>query len=86
MIILDLAAEVELIWKRTDAFYGKPWIWSMVNNFGGNTNSFGRMDGATTGLAEALKSSTSGKLTGIGLTMEGIGQNPVIGIPLICLL
>jgi len=78
MIILDLAAEVEPIWKRTQAFYGKPWILSMVNNFGGNTNLFGRMDNAASGPAEALKSGLSGKLTGIGLTMEGIEQNPVI--------
>ncbi|RYY17648.1 MAG: alpha-N-acetylglucosaminidase, partial [Chitinophagaceae bacterium] len=78
MIILDLAAEVEPIWKRTQAFYGKPWIWSMVNNFGGNTNLFGRMDNAASGPAEALKSEHSGKMTGIGLTMEGIEQNPVI--------
>lgn len=78
MIILDLAAEVEPIWKRTQAFYGKPWIWSMVNNFGGNTNLFGRMTGAANGPSEALKSENSGKLTGIGLTMEGIEQNPVI--------
>lgn len=78
MIILDLAAEIEPIWKRTNAFDGKPWIWSMLNNFGGNTNLFGRMDDAANGPAEALSSSTSGKLTGIGLTMEGIEQNPVI--------
>ena len=78
MIVLDLAAEVEPIWKRTEAFFGKPWIWSMVNNFGGNTNMFGRMDQAANGPAEALNSSKAGKLTGIGLTMEGIEQNPVI--------
>jgi alpha-N-acetylglucosaminidase len=78
MIILDLAAEVEPIWKRTEAFYGKPWIWSMVNNFGGNTNLFGRLDEAASGPANALNSTSSGKLTGIGLTMEGIEQNPVI--------
>lgn len=78
MVILDLAAEIEPIWKRTDAFYGKPWIWSMLNNFGGNTNLFGRMDGAASGPAEALQSKNSGKLKGIGLTMEGIEQNPVI--------
>ncbi|MFC4209855.1 alpha-N-acetylglucosaminidase [Pedobacter petrophilus] len=78
MIILDLAAEVEPIWKRTEAFYGKPWIWSMVNNFGGNTNIFGRMEEAATGPSKALQSTQSGRLTGIGLTMEGIEQNPVI--------
>jgi alpha-N-acetylglucosaminidase len=83
LLLLDLAAEIEPIWKRTDAFYGKPWIWNMLNNFGGNVNLFGRMDGVASGPALALKDSTaahptSGKLIGIGLTMEAIEQNPVI--------
>lgn len=78
MILLDLAAEIEPVWKRTAAFYGKPWIWNMLNNFGGNVNLFGRMDGVASGPAMALNDSASGRLAGIGLTMEAIEQNPVI--------
>ncbi|MFI5154514.1 MAG: alpha-N-acetylglucosaminidase, partial [Chitinophagales bacterium] len=78
MILLDLAAEIEPVWKRTHAFYGKPWIWNMINNFGGNINLFGRMDGVASGPALALHDSSSGRMSGIGLTMEGIEQNPVI--------
>ncbi|MFL5789705.1 MAG: alpha-N-acetylglucosaminidase [Flavisolibacter sp.] len=78
MMLLDLAAEIEPVWKRTDAFYGKPWIWNMLHNFGGNISLFGRMDGVATGPAEALQSPDAGKLSGIGLTMEGIEQNPVL--------
>ncbi|WP_228098779.1 alpha-N-acetylglucosaminidase [Pedobacter sp. MC2016-24] len=78
MIILDLATEIEPVWKRTKAFYGKPWIWNMLNNFGGNTNLFGRMEAAAQGPAKALKDPASGKMIGIGLTMEGIAQNPVL--------
>src|SRR5215472_1592324 len=78
MILLDLAAEIEPIWKRTEAFYGKPWIWNMINNFGGNINLFGRMDGVASGPALALNDTASKRMMGIGLTMEGIEQNPVI--------
>ncbi|SFE34312.1 alpha-N-acetylglucosaminidase [Chitinophaga sp. CF118] len=78
MILLDLAAEIEPVWKRTDAFYGKPWIWNMLNNFGGNVNLFGRMDGVAAGPALALHDSASRRLAGIGLTMEAIEQNPVM--------
>ena len=109
MLLLDLAAEIEPIWKRTaapgaagsgssegqtlatrrdratfsgktepGAFYGKPWIWNMINNFGDNVNLFGRMDAAATDPAEALADTASGKLQGIGLTMEGIATNPVL--------
>jgi alpha-N-acetylglucosaminidase len=50
----------------------------MVHNFGGNISMFGRMDGVAAGPAEALHDPASGHLMGIGLTMEGIEQNPVL--------
>jgi alpha-N-acetylglucosaminidase len=78
MIILDLATEIEPVWKRTNAFYGKPWIWNMLHNFGGNTNLFGRIETVATELANALNDSNRGNLVGMGLTMEGIEQNPVM--------
>jgi alpha-N-acetylglucosaminidase len=78
MILLDLAAEIEPVWKRTNAFYGKPWIWNMLNNFGGNVNLFGRMEGVAEGPALALNDKNSGRMEGIGLTMEAIEQNPVM--------
>ncbi|MGO4911018.1 alpha-N-acetylglucosaminidase [Leeuwenhoekiella sp. W20_SRS_FM14] len=78
MIILDLATEIEPVWKRTEAFYGKKWIWNMLHNFGGNISMFGRIETVATQPAAALQDSTSGKLKGIGLTMEAIEQNPVL--------
>ena len=78
MILLDLATEIEPVWKRTEGFYGKPWIWNMLHNFGGNTNLFGRMDVVAKAPAEALADAKSGKMKGIGLSMEGIEQNPVL--------
>ena len=78
MIILDLATEIEPVWKRTHAFYGKPWIWNMLHNFGGNLSLFGRIEGVAAGPAEALQSPASGRLRGIGLTPEAIEQNPVL--------
>jgi alpha-N-acetylglucosaminidase len=78
MILLDLATEIEPVWKRTSAFYGKPWIWNMLHNFGGNTNLFGRLETVATEPANALNDKQSGNLVGIGLTMEGIEQNPVM--------
>lgn len=78
MILLDLATEIEPVWKRTEAFYGKPWIWNMLHNFGGNVNLFGRIEGVASGPALALQDKNSGNLKGIGLTMEAIEQNPVL--------
>ncbi len=78
MIVLDLATEIEPVWKRTDAFYGKPWIWNMLNNFGGNTNLFGRIETVANEPANALNDPKNGDMKGIGLTMEAIEQNPVM--------
>ncbi len=78
MILLDLAAEIEPVWKRTSAFYGKPWIWNMLHNFGGNISLFGRIDEVAAAPANALHDPASGQMKGIGLTMEGIEQNPVL--------
>lgn len=78
MIILDLITEYEPVWKRTEAYYGKPWIWNMLHNFGGNISLFGQMENVATQPAAALNDPQSKKLKGIGLTMEAIEQTPVL--------
>jgi alpha-N-acetylglucosaminidase len=78
MIMLDLASEIEPVWKRTESYYGKPWIWNMLHNFGGNISTFGRIEGVASGPAQALHDPNAGKLKGIGLTMEAIEQTPVL--------
>ena len=78
MLILDLWSERYPVWKHTAAYYGKPWIWCMLHNFGQNITMSGNMGNIASGPATALKDSTSGNLSGIGLTMEGIGQSPMV--------
>jgi len=78
MILLDLYSESHPVWNRTNAYYGKPWIWNMLNNFGGNTFLWGRMEAVATGPSGALHDPASGRLSGIGLTPEGIGENPAL--------
>jgi len=78
MIVLDLYSESHPVWKQTEAYYGKPWIWNMLQNFGGNISLFGRMTNVAEDPAAALHDTTSGKMKGIGLTPEGIEQNPAL--------
>lgn len=78
MIILDLWSERFPIWNRTNAYGGKPWIWNMLQNFGQNITLSGRMNAVSQDPAIALRNPASGKMMGIGLTMEGIEQNPVM--------
>jgi alpha-N-acetylglucosaminidase len=78
MIVLDLWSERHPVWNRTNAYYGKPWIWCMLHNFGGNINLSGLMDTVATAPFNALHHPAAGKMMGIGITMEGIEQNPVM--------
>jgi len=78
MIILDLYSEAHPVWNHSEAYYGKPWIWNMLHNFGGNISLWGRMESVANDPANALHDPASGKMTGIGLTPEGIEQNPAL--------
>jgi alpha-N-acetylglucosaminidase len=78
MIVLDLYSDAHPVWNRTEAYYGKPWIWSMLQNFGGNISLFGRMRHVAADPAIALHDPESKNMQGIGITPEGIEQNPAL--------
>ncbi|MFY8165268.1 MAG: alpha-N-acetylglucosaminidase TIM-barrel domain-containing protein, partial [Sediminibacterium sp.] len=78
MILLDLYSESHPLWAKTDAYYGKPWIWNMLQNFGGNVSMWGRMPSVANDPSQALGDKNAGKMLGIGLTPEGIEQNPAL--------
>jgi alpha-N-acetylglucosaminidase len=35
MVVLDLWSEIRPVWILTSAFYGKPFVWNLLHNFGG---------------------------------------------------
>lgn len=78
MIILDLYSERSPVWNETNAYYGKPWIWNMLHNFGGNIALYGKMGTVSQVPASLLSDPKAGKMQGIGLTMEGSEQNPAL--------
>ena len=78
MIILDLWSENHPVWNRTDAYYGKPWIWCMLHNFGGNISLYGQMDVVAQEPVKTLRDPAAGNMAGIGLTPEAIEQNPAM--------
>lgn len=77
IIVLDLFAETEPVFSYTKSFYGQPFIWCMLQNFGGNSGFFGTVESVNSGLFKALYFQNS-TLVGIGMTPEGIEQNPVM--------
>ncbi|HVS96731.1 MAG TPA: alpha-N-acetylglucosaminidase [Puia sp.] len=78
MVILDLYGEVHPVWKKQSAFYGKPWIWNVLQNFGGRTSMSGKMKDMSGNLSNVLNSPAKGKFSGIGMAMEYFGNDPVV--------
>ncbi|XP_029641945.1 alpha-N-acetylglucosaminidase isoform X2 [Octopus sinensis] len=77
MIVLDLFAEVSPMWKRLDFFYGQPFIWCMLHNFGGTMDLYGDLESVNVGPANA-RSPANSSMIGTGLSPEGIFQNYVM--------
>jgi len=78
MILLDLFCETRPAWNRTEAFYGKPWVWCIVHNFGGKLGMQGDLSVIAEGPPAAWASPDRGRLSGVGMMMEGIEQNPIV--------
>lgn len=70
MVILDLFSESQPQWQRTNNYYGKPWIWCQLHDYGGNMGLYGQVQNATMNPVQAL-SNQSSTMVGMGLTMEG---------------
>lgn len=78
MLLLDLFADYNPVWERARAFFGKNWIWCMLQNFGQRQCLCGTSDTVAEEPHKLLHNPSAGNMKGIGLTMEGINQNPFI--------
>ncbi|XP_076761430.1 N-acetyl-alpha-glucosaminidase [Xylocopa sonorina] len=77
MIVLDLQSEQFPQYTRLKSYYGQPFIWCMLHNFGGTLGMFGSAQIINRRVFEARKMKNS-TMVGTGLTPEGINQNYVI--------
>ena len=78
MIGLDLYCERNPVWDKTEAFYGKPWIWNVICNLGQKVNLSGDLKVMQDNFHHAMTSPDAGKLSGLGVMMEGFGYNPIV--------
>jgi alpha-N-acetylglucosaminidase len=78
MIALDLFCEQAPTWLKTEAFYGKPWLWCNIQNFGGTVHLSGALSKIGKDLPSLRYQCQSGKLAGLGFVNEGLGYNPVV--------
>lgn len=77
MLLLDLWAEHAPMWRRTNAVWGRRWLWCTVHNFGARPALFGDLTGLRRDLTEVQTDPARGDLVGFGLTMEAIENNTV---------
>lgn len=71
MTMLDYYCEYKEMWRDLDGFFGQPYIWCYLGNFGGNSNIQGNVKEAGQKLEAALKEGGN-NLVGIGSTLEGL--------------
>ena len=77
MIILDLNSEQSPIWSRTDSYFGKPFIWCLLHNYGGTRGIYGNLTTIGTSPVQSLNTPGS-SMAGVGMTPEAIEHNPVV--------
>ncbi|MEG1574065.1 MAG: alpha-N-acetylglucosaminidase [Bacteroidales bacterium] len=85
MLILDLYSENKPMWGdensewyRKQGYKQHDWLYCMLLNFGGNVGMFGRMDKVINGYYKAQNHPNGKTMKGVGLTPEGIANNPVM--------
>lgn len=85
MIVLDLFSESrpqwgdrESTWYRKNGFGQHDWIYCMLLNYGGNVGLHGKMKHVIDEFYKAKESSFGKTLKGVGMTMEGSENNPVM--------
>lgn len=77
-LILDLWCEASPQWPHREIYKRTPWVWNVLNNFGGNTGIYGNLEQIFNTPREALSTEAGQYLCGLGMTMEGLETNPVI--------
>ena len=85
LIVLDLFAESrpqwgdpESTWYRKEGFGKHDWLYCMLLNYGGNVGLHGKMKHVIDELYKAKTSSFGKTMKGVGMTMEGSENNPVM--------
>ena len=76
-LILDYFCDRQEVWKRTESFYGVPYIWCYLGNFGGNTALVGKFNDLNEKIENALVNGGP-NMSGVGATLEGFDCNPYV--------
>ena len=77
MTMLDYFCDDTEVWKQTNSFFGQPFIWCYLGNFGGNTMMSGDLKEVEKRMENTFVN--GGKnMKGVGSTLEGFGVNHIM--------
>lgn len=77
LVLLDYFCENTEVWRTTEGFFGQPFVWCYLGNFGGNTMLVGNINELENKLGAALKDAGR-NMVGIGSTLESFDVSPQI--------
>lgn len=77
MLILDLQSDLTPQFKRLKSYFGQPFIWCTLHNFGGQLGMYGHLSRLNMEIPKGRKFKNS-TMVGIGIAPEGIDQNYII--------
>lgn len=77
LILLDYYCDSTEIWRETERYYGKPYLWCYLGNFGGNSMMVGDLDDVNLKI-DRLFSEGGENVYGLGATLEGFDVNPIM--------
>lgn len=76
-LILDYSNDVYGFWKPRQGFGGYPWVYGVINNFGGRMGIYGRLQKIANDVYNMQNSPYKNNNIGIGIAPEAIVYNPV---------
>lgn len=77
LVLLDYFCENTEVWRTTEGFFGQPFVWCYLGNFGGNTMLVGNINELEKKLGKALQD-VGHNMVGIGSTLESFDVSPQI--------
>ena len=77
LVLLDYFCENTEVWRLSEGFYGQPFIWCYLGNFGGNTTLVGDIN-KMENLLSATLAEAGDNFSGVGSTLESFDVSPQI--------
>lgn len=77
MLIWDFRGELSAEWEASKGYYGHPFMWGVINNYGETPGLYGQLERFNNEYFRAKRSPYSSFIKGLSVASEGILNNPV---------